>query len=141
MSSIEIVSVVKKQKRVVKCSTKQTCDDVANLKSSCEHEKTSIASIAFLLFSTHSVHNNISIKHAWVLAEDIFTVVRIINRNLCQSMIGATGNDRNQTTEKMFSVRTHACLMDRLLHELYEEQIENVIDETRVFECSHELLN
>ena len=55
MLSVEIVSVMRPSKHVVKNSTKQTHDDSDNLKTSCEHTKTCVSSIATLLF-LHVAH-------------------------------------------------------------------------------------
>ena len=79
ISSTEIVSVMKPQKRVVKNSTKQTHNDADDLKNSCEHMKKCVASIETLLFSVSSLCNNLSIKHACVLTEDIFSIVRFLS--------------------------------------------------------------
>ena len=56
-------------------------------------------------------------------------------------MIGLTGNDRSQATEKMSSMRTHACLMDTLLHESCAEISKNAIDETRVLHAHTSFLS
>ena len=65
--------------------------------------------------------------------------VPIINRNLCRSMIGVTGNNRNQTTEKMSSARAHTYLMDTLLYKLYVGKSKNANYGMHVFSFSHEL--
>ena len=61
-----------------------------------------------------------------------FPITPIIDRHKFRLLIGT------ERQKIMSSIRTYACLMDRLLCKLCTEKSENVIDEIHVFICSHE---
>ena len=132
--------MVKPQKPVVKCSTKQARDDAANLKSSSERATKRVSLITFSILSARGSRKNVSIKCVRALAEDFFSfawlrqfpATLVIDRHKLELM---TGTER----QKKHLLQERARSTSMLLRELRAEKSENAAHEARAFACSHEL--